>query len=63
MEQVFPDKHWKCRDPEDLGLSKARLDDITRWLQGQAGDKRYRVAVIRGGYLVAEWEKNETKQK
>ncbi len=63
MENVFPDKHWEHRDPEDLGLSKTKLDVITGWLQDQAGDKRYRVAVVRGGYLVAEWQNGVTHEQ
>ena len=63
MERVFPDEQWEYRNPEDLGLSKAKLDDIPRWLQKQSGDRRYRVAVVRGGYLVAEWQRGVTREQ
>jgi len=63
MERIFPYEQWEYRNPEDLGFSKAKLDDIPRWLQKQSGDRRYRVAVARGGYLVAEWQRGVTREQ
>jgi len=37
------------------GLNPRKLEAAKRWLDNLAGQKRYRVAIIRSGRLVAEW--------
>ena len=54
-KRVFPGKDWEVKAPEEVGLSGEKLADAGRWLEERAGDKPYRVVVVRGGYIAAEW--------
>jgi len=53
--KVFPAKEWEKREPEDVGLSAERLGEVEAWLKEVSEEKRYRVVIVRHGYLVAEW--------
>ena len=57
MDRVFPKKEWIKKPAAELGFSEDRLDAASRWLDEKAGDKRYRVALARDGYIAAEWQK------
>ena len=47
-ESVFPGDHWACRTPEQLGLSREKLDAL-RDLVGGRG------CVVRHGYMAYAW--------
>lgn len=52
----FPGANWETRDPAELGFDTAKLTAARdRLAQAAAGPPGYRVCVVRGGYLVAEW--------
>ena len=63
MERIFPDEQWERRKPGELGFSETKLEYAFRWLQSKAGDRRYRVVVIRNGFLVAEWQRGVTREQ
>ncbi len=46
------------RSPDEIGFDPKRLALAKQWLDEQARqreDGRYRVVIVRGGYLIAEW--------
>ncbi|MBX2998600.1 MAG: serine hydrolase [Caldilineaceae bacterium] len=58
MQTIFPGERWEQCAAEDAGFDAAKLDTARRWLEEQSTrreDGRYRVAVVRGGRLIAEW--------
>ena len=56
MEAVFPGKEWEWVEAKEAGFDPGKLEEAQRWLQAGAGEKPYRVVVVRGGRMVAEWE-------
>jgi len=53
---IFAGNEWERAEPEDAGLDANKMDEARRWIEAGAGDQRYRVAVVRGGRLIAEWQ-------
>lgn len=47
-EAVWPDDQWAQRDPADVGLDPAVLQDVATYLGGRG-------CVVRAGYLVYAW--------
>jgi CubicO group peptidase (beta-lactamase class C family) len=54
-EIVYPGATWEQVSPGEAGFDPDKLEVIKDWLDDQAGDRRYRVVIVRGGRLVAEW--------
>jgi CubicO group peptidase (beta-lactamase class C family) len=55
---AFPGAQWERVAPADAGMDPAKLDEAKQRLVRDAegsGDSRYRVVIVRGGRLVAEW--------
>ena len=52
---TYPDVEWERVAAPEAGFDPGKLDDARRWLEERVGDGRYRVAIVRGGRLVAEW--------
>jgi CubicO group peptidase (beta-lactamase class C family) len=52
---IFPAARWVRRAPREAGFDPAALAEAGRWLEQVAGGRAYRVAVVRGGAVVAEW--------
>lgn len=55
---VYPGADWDPIAPAEAGFDPERLHGAERWLvetAAQMDDGRYRVAIVRGGRLVAEW--------
>jgi CubicO group peptidase (beta-lactamase class C family) len=52
----FPGNEWTFAQPGDVGISVEKLDTARAWHAEQAGDKPYRVVIVRGGRIAAEWE-------
>jgi CubicO group peptidase (beta-lactamase class C family) len=48
IQPVFPGEHWDVRQPESLGLSKAKLDAMREIIGGRG-------CVVRYGYLAYTW--------
>ena len=54
---VFPNEVWQRDEPAKVGLDGTKLEALRSWLYGNAGDKSFRLLVVRTGRLVAEWNK------
>ena len=55
MTTIYPDNDWIQASPAEAGFDPVKLAGAKRWLDENVGDGRYRVAIVRGGRLVAEW--------
>ena len=55
MDREFPEREWKRKTPEDVGLSSAQLAKAKQCLLDLAEGKPFRAAIIRKGFLAAEW--------
>ncbi len=62
-QKAFPEKEWEKKGPSELGFSEDKLEVISRWLEENAGDKRYRVVIVRDGYIAAQWQKGIDTEK
>jgi CubicO group peptidase (beta-lactamase class C family) len=52
----YPRTAWETETPAAAGFDPARLASARQWLEDRAGpDGRYRVVIVRGGRLIAEW--------
>jgi CubicO group peptidase (beta-lactamase class C family) len=58
---VFPGEHWEYKHPGELGCSEEKMAAIADWFKANAGDKKYRAVVVRGGYLIADGVTGEQK--
>lgn len=56
-EATYPGVEWERAEPEEAGFDAAKLADARRWLDGSSGEARYRVVIVRGGRVVAEWNR------
>ena len=56
-EGVFPGSDWEARALQDLGFDSSRLEQARRQIDEGAGTGPYRVVVVRGGFLAAEWNR------
>jgi CubicO group peptidase (beta-lactamase class C family) len=63
MRRVFPEKKWIKKSASDLGFSKEKLCAVSQWVVKNAGRTKYRVLVVRNGYIVAEWSKGISADK
>jgi CubicO group peptidase (beta-lactamase class C family) len=52
---TYPGVEWEPVAAPEAGFDPGKLDGARRWLGERVGDRRYRVVVVRGGRLVAEW--------
>lgn len=55
-ETIYPNPEWESRSPSEAGFHDKRLAKAKLWLDKNVGRRSYRVVIIRGGYLVAEWK-------
>ncbi len=53
--RTYPGAEWRLVSPDEAGLHPGKLNDARRWLDDRVDDGRYRVVIVRGGRLVAEW--------
>lgn len=53
---------WRTADPEEVGISVRRLEAVRRWQEESSGDRPYRLVVVRGGSLVAEWNRGIARE-
>ena len=56
--KTFPKADWQIAPPSDVGMDAEKLDLAKVWLDSKFAEDRYRIAIVRGGYLVAEWTHN-----
>lgn len=52
---IYPGNEWRRAQPSEVGVKPRVLVDAERWLTDHNGGKHYRVAVVREGVLIAEW--------
>ncbi len=52
---IYPGTEWENISPREAGFDPEKLEVSKRWLDERVGIGRYRVVIIRGGQLVAEW--------
>lgn len=62
-EKVFPGEVWARQAPQVVGLDEDRLEQLRREAYERAGDKPYRILIVRHGQLVAEWQKGLDAQE
>ena len=58
ISSVYPGTEWGMTSPGEVGVNAGKLEDAKQRLSRAAeryGSDRYRVVVVRGGRLVAEW--------
>jgi CubicO group peptidase (beta-lactamase class C family) len=60
---TYPGVEWNCILPSEAGFDSGKLDSAKRWLDHRVGNGKYRVAIIRGGRLVSEWNHGFRLQK
>jgi len=53
--QTYPDAEWQRVSPDEVDMDPAKLNLAKRWLDENVAERRYRVVIVRGGRLVAEW--------
>ncbi len=58
MSTIYPGAEWARVSPEEAGFETAKLEKAKQWLENYVGDGRYRVVIVRGGRVVAEWNHN-----
>lgn len=51
----YPREAWPSAAPADAGLNGNALEALRLWLHERAGERPFRLLVVRGGRLVAEW--------
>jgi CubicO group peptidase (beta-lactamase class C family) len=56
-ETHFPAADWEPRPAEALGFDPARLDQARRQIDSADATSSYRIVIVRGGYLAAEWSR------
>ncbi len=52
---TIPGAEWTQAAPEAAGMDEGRLDEAKRAWDAWADGRAYRVAIVRGGRLVAQW--------
>jgi CubicO group peptidase (beta-lactamase class C family) len=59
---VYPDTAWAVGSPAEAGFVPRKLRRAKRWLDRRARRKRYRVVIVRGGRIVAEWNRGVRRE-
>ena len=54
-ETTYPGARWARIPPGEADFDIEKFDGAKRWLDERVGDGRYRVVIVRGGRVVAEW--------
>jgi CubicO group peptidase (beta-lactamase class C family) len=58
MNIIYPGSEWTRSSPREAGFNPEKLEAAKQWLDTRSQQRqngRYRVVIVRGGYLVAEW--------
>ena len=55
---IFPQQDWALLPASEFQMNSRKLDQAKKWLEEKFQDLTYRVAIVRHGYLVAEWTHN-----
>ncbi len=63
-DKTFPKTEWQIVSASDVKMDSEKLNQAKEWLDSKFEDVKYRVAIVRHGYLVAEWAHNiESEEK
>ena len=54
---TYPDLEWEHVSASESGFDPGKLDGAKRWLEERVGGGGYRVVIVRGGRIVAEWNR------
>lgn len=60
---ICPNSEWERVSPAEAGINAEKLNGAKRWLDEHVGNGSYRVVVVRGGHLVAEWNYDVGRDK
>jgi CubicO group peptidase (beta-lactamase class C family) len=60
---IYPDTEWTRVSPTSVGFDPEKLDGAKRWLDDHVDDGRYRIVIVRGGCLVAEWNQDVEREE
>ncbi len=52
---VYPADRWETITPSDAGFDPTKFQQVEQWLIDNRQDRNYRIVIVRGGRLVAEW--------
>jgi len=52
---IYPLDEWERASPASVRLNLHKLAEAKEWLDGNVGDGRYRVVVVRDGRVAVEW--------
>lgn len=55
MERTYPGPVWERASPEEVGMSEPVLAEAREEVEARSNGDPYRVVVVRGGRIVAEW--------
>ncbi|MBN1671364.1 MAG: serine hydrolase [Kiritimatiellae bacterium] len=53
--KTFPKADWEVVDPAEVGVDARKLNKAKEWLDANMSGAKYRVAVVREGYVIAQW--------
>lgn len=56
-ETIFPGDQWQRVAPAGAGFDEQKLAAARQWLDERVGRGRYRVVIVRGGRVAAEWNR------
>jgi CubicO group peptidase (beta-lactamase class C family) len=60
---TFPDSEWSRATPDEAGFDPERLERAERWLSDNGNQRPYRVVIVRGGRVIAEWYKGVGREE
>ena len=52
---TYPGINWEYISPVEAGFHPEKLNRAKRWMDDRVGEEGYRVVIVRGGRIVAEW--------
>ena len=59
----YPGKHWLRVSASEVDFKLTKLNLVKKWLDKRGKNCRYRVVIIRGGRLVANWNRGFNTKK
>jgi CubicO group peptidase (beta-lactamase class C family) len=57
VKTTYPGAEWTYVSADEAGFVSRKLKRVKRWLDRRARRRRYRVVIVRGGRVVAEWNR------
>jgi CubicO group peptidase (beta-lactamase class C family) len=54
---AYPNYEWRQVSPTDVDVDLEKLERARRFLDDNIPDNRYRVVIVRGGHVIAEWNR------